>query len=341
MKAVVLPHIAPIEDEPLIETELPTPTPKDDEILVKVSVCGLCHTDLDEIEGRLRPGTLPVVLGHQVVGTVAQKGSRVTLHETGSRVGVTWLYSSCQACRFCKTDRENLCDQAHWTGKDANGGYAEYMVVGQDFAYPIPPAFSDLQAAPLLCAGVIGYRAIRLSDISNGQTVGLFGFGASAHIVIQLIRHQFPNSDVYVFTRGDAHKELARELGAAWAGSATDEPPARLDRAIDFTPVGETVKQALSALDKGGRVVINAIRKVTPVPEMVYDRYLWDEKEIKSVANVTRRDATEFLPLAAEIPLRPTVEEVAPEAVNQTLLRLKQGRLEAAAALRFSADRPQ
>ncbi len=341
MKAIVLPQTAPIEDQPLIETELPTPTPENDEILVKVSVCGLCHTDLDEIEGRLRPGMLPVVLGHQVVGTVEQKGPGATRHEIGSRVGVTWLYSSCGACRFCKTGRENLCDQARWTGKDANGGYAEYMVVGQDFAYPIPPAFSDLQAAPLLCAGVIGYRAIRLSDTSDGQTVGLFGFGASAHIVIQLIRHQFPNSDVFVFTRGDAHKELARELGAAWAGSATEEPPARLDRAIDFTPVGETVRQALSVLNKGGRVVINAIRKVSPVPELVYDRYLWDEKEIKSVANVTRRDATEFLPLAAEIPLRPTVEEVAPETVNQTLLRLKEGKLKAAAALRFSPDRSQ
>jgi propanol-preferring alcohol dehydrogenase len=339
MKAIVLPRIAPIEDEPLIQTELPTPTPKDDEILVKVSVCGLCHTDLDEIEGRLRPGTLPIVLGHQVVGTVEEKGPGVTLHEIGARVGVTWLYSSCGACRFCRTSRENLCDQARWTGKDVNGGYAEYMVVGQDSAYPIPSVFSDLQAAPLLCAGVIGYRAIRLSDISDGQTVGLFGFGASAHIAIQLITHQFPNSDVFVFTRGDAHKELARELGAAWAGSATEEPPAPVDRAIDFTPVGETVRQALSVLNKGGRVVVNAIRKVSPVPELVYDRYLWDEKEIKSVANVTRRDAIEFLPLAAEIPLHPTVEEVAPETVNQTLLRLKEGKLKAAAALRFSPDR--
>jgi len=262
------------------------------------------------------------------------------VHEIGARVGVTWLYSSCQACSFCRSGRENLCDRARWTGKDANGGYAEYMVVRQDFAHPIPPAFTDAQAAPLLCAGVIGYRAIRLAKISDGQTIGLFGFGASAHIAIQLLRHRFPGSDVFVFTRGDEHKALARRLGAAWSGSATDEPPAPLDRAIDFTPVGETVRQALAVLNKGGRLVINAIRKVTPVPELIYDRHLWDEKEIKSVANVTHDDAREFLPLAAAIPLCPTVEVVAPESVNETLLRLKCGKIRAAAAVCFSATEP-
>lgn len=337
MKAIVLARIAPIEEEPLVETELPTPTPENDEILVKVSVCGLCHTDLDEIEGRLPPSTLPIVPGHQIVGTVVQKGPGVVLHEIGDRVGITWLYSSCRACPFCRTGRENLCDRARWTGKDANGGYAEDMVAGQDFAYPIPPAFSDLQAAPLLCAGVIGYRAIQLAQISDGQTIGLFGFGASAHIAIQLIRHEFPKSDVFVFTRGDHHKELARMLGASWTGSPGQEPPVRLDRAIDFTPVGETVRSALSVLNRGGRLVINAIRKVSPVPELVYERHLWDEKELKSVANVTRTDATEFLPLAAEIPLYPRVEAIAPEDINHALIRLKQGRIEAAAALEVTA----
>ncbi len=335
MKTIVLPRIAPIEEEPLVETELPTPIPKNDEILVKVSVCGLCHTDLDEIEGRLPPSRLPVVLGHQVVGTVVQRGPAATMHEIGARVGVTWLYSSCGTCPLCRSGRENLCNHARWTGKDANGGYAELMVVPAGSAHPIPPAFSDAQAAPLLCAGVIGYRAMRLASICDGQTVGLFGFGASAHIVIQLIRHEFPKSDVFVFTRGDEHKELARTLGASWTGSPVDEPPVRLDRAIDFTPVGETVRQALSVLNKGGRVVINAIRKVTAVPELIYDRHLWDEKEIKSVANVTRQDAREFLPLAADIPLRPAVEEVEPQRINQTLLRLKEGKIRAAAALRF------
>lgn len=340
MRAIVLQRIAPIEEAPLIEMELPTPVPKGDEVLVKVSVCGLCHTDLDEIEGRLPPGTLPVVLGHQVVGTVVQRGPLATVHEIGARVGVTWLYSSCGACPFCQSGRENLCDRARWTGKDANGGYAEFMVVREGYAHPIPSVFSDAQAAPLLCAGVIGYRAIRLAEISDGQTIGLFGFGASAHIAIQLLRHRFPGSDVFVFTRGDEHKALARRLGAAWTGSAADEPPARLDRAIDFTPVGETVRQALAVLNKGGRLVINAIRKVTPVPELIYDRHLWDEKEIHSVANVTRDDAREFLPLAAAIPLCPTVEEVAPEKVNQALLRLKHGQIEAAAALHFAPQDP-
>jgi len=337
MKAIVLPRIAPIEDEPLIETELPTPVPKNEEILVKVSVCGLCHTDLDEIEGRLPPRALPIVPGHQVVGTVVQQGVAATMHEIGARIGVTWLYSSCGACPFCQTGQENLCDHACWTGKDANGGYAEFMVVPEGYAHPIPLVFSDVQAAPLLCAGVIGYRAMRLANIYDGQTVGLFGFGASAHIVIQLVRHEFPKSDLFVFTRGDEHKELARTLGASWTGSPVDEPPVRLDRAIDFTPVGETVRQALSVLNKGGRVVVNAIRKVTAVPELIYDRHLWDEKEIKSVANVTRQDAREFLPLAADIPLCPTVEETAPERVNRTLLDLKQGKIRAAAALRFHA----
>jgi propanol-preferring alcohol dehydrogenase len=341
MKAIVLPRIAPIEEGPLIETELPIPVPKDDEILVRVSVCGLCHTDLDEIEGRLPPSMLPIVLGHQVVGMVAGKGRAVSTHELGSRVGIAWLYSSCGVCPFCRTGRENLCDRARWTGKDVNGGYAEYMVVHEDYAYPIPLGFSDLQAAPLLCAGVIGYRAIRLSNISDGQTVGLFGFGASAHIAIQLLRHQFPASDVFVFTRGDQHKELARRLGAAWTGSPGDEPPTALDRAIDFTPVGETIRQALSVLSKGGRVVVNAIRKTTAVPELVYDQHLWDEKELKSVANVTRTDAREFLPLAADIPLRPAVEEVALRNINETLRLLKQGKVTGAAALRFCTEPTQ
>ncbi len=336
MKAIILPRIAPIEEEPLVEAELPTPVPKDDEVMMKVSVCGLCHTDLDEIEGRLPPRTLPVVLGHQVVGTVVQRGPLATVHEIGARVGVTWLYSSCGTCPFCRSGRENLCEQARWTGKDANGGYAEFMVVREGYAHLIPPVFSDAQAAPLLCAGVIGYRAIRLSEICDGQTVGLFGFGASAHIVIQLLRHQFPRSDVFVFTRGDEHKKLARSLGAAWAGSPADEPPIRLDRAIDFTPVGETVRQALSVLNKGGRVVVNAIRKASAVPELIYERHLWNEKEINSVANVTRQDAHEFLRLAADIPLDPTVEEVQPQRINQALLRLKEGKIRAAAVLRLS-----
>jgi propanol-preferring alcohol dehydrogenase len=339
MRAVVLPRIAPVEEAPLREVELPTPAAKEREILVKVSVCGLCHTDLDEIEGRLRPSMLPIVLGHQVVGTVADKGRAVTKHRVGDRVGITWLFSACGRCGFCRTGRENLCERARWTGKDANGGYAEYMVIGEDFAYPIPPAFSDAEAAPLLCAGVIGYRAIRLADITDGQRIALFGFGASAHLVIQVLRHLYARSDVFVFTRSQEHRALARHLGAAWAGLPGQEPPAKADRAIDFTPVGEAVRDALSVLDKGGRLVVNAIRKVTPVPELVYDEYLWDEKEIKSVANVTRLDAEEFLPLAAQIRIAPTTQQFEPGQANEALLMLKQAKIKAAGILVFPALR--
>lgn len=340
MRAILLPRTAPIEEAPLVEAELPTPTPKNDEVLVKVSVCGLCHTDLDEIEGRLAPPQLPVVLGHQVVGTVAEKGKAATRHCIGDRVGITWLYATCGQCPFCRTDRENLCEQARWTGLDANGGYAEYMVVREDFAHPIPSTFSDTQAAPLLCAGVIGYRAVRLSNIADGQTVGLFGFGASAHIVIQILRHKFPQCAVFVFTRGSEHKALARRLGAAWTGSPDDVPPARIDRAIDFTPVGEAVRNALAVLNRGGRLVINAIRKTTPIPPLAYDECLWHEKEIKSVANVTRQDVRELLPLAARIPIRPGVTPFEPRQVNDALCLLKQGSIEAAAVLRFAGDNP-
>ena len=336
MRAIVLPRTVPIEEKPLVEVERPKPEPKSGEIQVKVSVCGLCHTDLDEIEGRLIPPELPVVLGHQVVGTVTAKGDSASRHAISDRVGVTWLYSSCGHCSFCRTGRENLCLQARWTGKDADGGYAEYMVVGEDFAYPIPQIFSDLQAAPLLCAGVVGYRAVRLARLGAGQTVGLFGFGASAHIVIQVIKHTFPDNPVYVFTRGQHHRGLAQKLGATWTGSPGDIPPAPLDRAIDFTPVGETIRTALSALNRGGRLIVNAIRKTTAVPELIYDAHLWDEKEVKSVANVTRRDAEDFLPLAARIPVCPSVEVIDSEQVNETLLRLKRGQLHVAAALRFS-----
>lgn len=338
MRAIVLPQTAPIEESPLVQTELPTPIPASHEILVKVSVCGLCHTDLDEIEGRLKPSALPAILGHQVVGRVVTKGQAVTRHRIGDRVGITWLYSSCGQCPCCLAGRENLCEQARWTGKDTPGGYAEYLVIGEDFAFALPSAFTDMSAAPLLCAGVIGYRAIRLSALTDGQTVGLFGFGASAHIVIQVLRHRFPRSPVFVFTRGRHHQDLARTLGATWAGSPSEAPPAKVDRAIDFTPIGETVKTALSVLGRGGRLVVNAIRKITPIPELAYEESLWDEKEIQSVANVTRRDAEEFFPLAARVPIRPTVREFAPEQVNKALQLLKQGKLEAAAALRFADE---
>jgi propanol-preferring alcohol dehydrogenase len=334
MRAIVLTKIAPIETKPLEITDLPTPTPTNSEILVEVSVCGICHTDLDEAEGRLRPSHIPIVLGHQVVGKVADRGTTAIKYRLGERVGITWLYSSCGKCDYCLTGSENLCDQAKWTGKDVNGGYTEYMVVPEDFAHPIPERYSDAQAAPLLCAGVIGYRAVRLCEIKDGQTVGLFGFGASAHIVIQIIRHQFPNSPIFVFTRGASHKELAESLGAVWVGSPNEQPPAKVKKAIDFTPVGESVHNALAILDKAGRLVINAIRKTTPVPKLNYAEHLWHEKEIKSVSNVTRRDATEFLSLAPQIPILPEVAEFEFSQANEALLAMKQAKIRAAAVLR-------
>ena len=335
MKAITLDKPSPIEQKPLRLAELPEPAPDDNQILIKVSHCGLCHTDLDEIEGRLPPTKSPIVLGHQIVGTVVDRGKAAAKFATQQRVGITWLYSSCGKCGFCQSGRENLCDHAKWTGKDADGGYAEYMVVPEDFAHPIPEQFSDAQTAPLLCAGVIGYRAVRLSQITNGQIVGLFGFGASAHIVIQIIRHSFPDSTVFVFTRSEEHAELAQSLGAAWTGSPADSPPAKIHKAIDFTPAGESIRTALLAMEKGGRLVINAIRKATPVPPLDYTECLWLEKEIKTVANVTRRDAAEFLPLAAQIPIVPQVRQFDLEQANEALLLLKQAKIRAAAVLKI------
>ncbi|MBN2137930.1 MAG: zinc-dependent alcohol dehydrogenase family protein [Sedimentisphaerales bacterium] len=336
MRAMVLHGCCPVEERPLKLAELPVPIPEDNQILVKISASGLCHTDIDEIEGRLTPTIWPIVLGHQVVGIVEQTGSKVTRFRNGQRVGITWLWWSCGRCGFCRSERENLCDDAKWTGKDANGGYAEYMVVPEDFAHLIPKEFSDAAAAPLLCAGVIGYRAVKLSEISDGQVVGLFGFGASAHIVIQVIRHRFPNNPVFVFTRSEEHRSLASSLGAAWTGRPEDSPPEMISRAIDFTPVGETIQNALAVLERGGRLVVNAIRKETFVPQLDYGEYLWLEKEIKSVANVTRQDAAEFLPLAAEIPIRPEIHEFELEQANEALIQLKQAKIRAAAVLNLN-----
>jgi len=334
MRAMVLVKQSPIEEKPLEAADLPVPEPDDNQILVKIRVCGACHTDLDEAEGRLKPAGLPIVPGHQVVGTVADKGKAVTKFKTGERVGITWLYSACGECDFCRAGNENLCEQAKWTGKDVNGGYAEYIVISEDFAYSVPERFSDSEAAPLLCAGVIGYRTLRLAEISDGQRIGLFGFGASAHIVIQIIKYKFPNSPVFVFTKTAEHAKLAESLGAVWTGRSGDEPPAKLNSVMDFTPVGECVRDALAVLDRGGRLVINAIRKETPVPPLDYAEYLWLEREIKSVANVTRRDAEEFLPLAAQIPIVPTIEQFELAEANEVLTKIKHSGLRAAAVLK-------
>ena len=333
MKAQVLNKIAPVEEKPLQLLEVPVPQPKDGEILVKVSVCGVCHTELDEIEGRL-PTMLPVIPGHQIVGRVSASGKGANRFKIGDRVGIAWINSACGKCHFCLAGNENLCADFKGTGCQADGGYAEYTIVNEKFAYPIPPKFSDAQAAPLLCAGAIGYRDLQLSGIKPGQTLGLFGFGSSAHIVIQLAKYQ--GCYVFVFTRGAEHRRLARELGADWTGAPEENAPRKVDCAVDFTPVGETIPLALNALEKSGRLVIAVIRKNTLVPPMDYAQLLWNEKEIKSVANITRRDVEEFLPLAAKIPIISKVQEFNLNQANEALLSLKQGNVRAAAVLRIS-----
>ncbi|MFC1934346.1 zinc-dependent alcohol dehydrogenase family protein [Chloroflexota bacterium] len=330
MKAQMLREISVIENRPLELINLPVPQPGSREILVKISACGVCHTELDEIEGRLTPN-LPIVLGHEIVGKAAAFGPGVTKFKIGDRVGVAWIHSACGECYFCKEGTENLCSEFEGTGCQVNGGYAEYTLVSEDFAYPIPDQFSDSQAAPLLCAGAIGFRDLRLSAIKPGQTLGLFGFGASAHIVIQVARYW--GCEVYVFSRSEEHRGLAKKLGAAWTGRAEDNPPQKVNCAIDFTPVGETVPNALRVLEKGGRLVIAVIRKRSPIPPLDYAQLLWDEKEIKSVANITRKDAQDFLPLAAQIPIIPEVQEFKLEEANEALVLLKQGKVQGAAVL--------
>ena len=341
MKAMVLEKTAGIENKPLELKELPMPVPGPEQIRIKVTACGVCHTDLDEIEGRLQP-KLPIILGHQVVGTVESFGSGARRLKIGDRVGIAWINSACRKCDFCQQGNENLCPEFLGTGCDANGGYAEYAVVSEDFAYPIPDIFSDSAAAPLLCAGAIGYRALRITKLRDGQVLGLFGFGASAHIVIQIVKHKYPNSKVFVFTRPGQknHQDLATQLGADWTGATGEIPPAKIHYAIDFTPAWTPIVEALEVLEKGGRIVINAIRKENKDKESLlkldYPQHLWQEKEIKSVANITRKDAQEFLPLAAEIPIIPEVQEFALEEANETLILLKQGKIQGAAVLKIS-----
>jgi propanol-preferring alcohol dehydrogenase len=338
MKAMLLDRISSVEEKPLKLMDLPRPIPAEGQILVKVSACGVCHTELDEIEGRVAPSVFPMILGHEIVGRVEDLGPGAKKFRKGERVGITWINWACGRCTFCLRGEENLCDKARWTGKDVNGGYAQCTVVSEEFAYRIPEQFGDLDAAPLLCAGVIGYRALRLSGMEDGMVLGLYGFGASAHIVIQIAKHKYRESRVFVFTRPrhKEHQDLARKLGADWIGGTGDTPPEKLDRAIDFTPVGEPVRQALKNLQKGGAVVINAIRKMTPIPELDYTEHLWHEKEVKSVANVTRKDAEEFLPLAAEIPIIPETKEFRLKEANEALILLKEGRMHGAGVLKIT-----
>jgi propanol-preferring alcohol dehydrogenase len=343
MKAMLLNGLCDLStcSEPLELTDIPDPRPADDEVLIRVSACAVCHTELDEIEGRTPPPGFPVVPGHQVVGTVEQTGKGVTRLRIGDRVGVAWVYSACGKCAFCLAGNENLCGEFRATGRDADGGYAEYMTVSEGFAFPIPDAFTDSEAAPLLCAGAIGYRSMRLTGLKDGERLGLTGFGASAHLVLKMVRHRYPASEVFVFARSERERAFARDLGAAWAGDTCDEPPGLLRAVIDTTPAWKPVVEALKRLEPGGRLVINAIRKEESDKEYLlnldYPAHLWCEKEIKSVANVARRDVSEFLELAAEIPLRPEVQEFGLEDANRALLEVKSGKIRGAKVLKIHA----
>ena len=324
---------------PLVLADLPDPVPTEKEILIKVSACGVCHTELDEIEGRTPPPRLPVVLGHQLVGTVEKTGAKAMKFKLGDRVGVGWIYSACGTCKFCRQGDENLCNSFKATGRDANGGYAQYAAVLEDFAYNIPDVFSDSEAAPLFCAGAIGYRSLRLTGIQDGQNLGLTGFGASAHLVAKMARHKYPNSKVFVFARSERERDFAKDLGAVWAGGTEEESPEKLHCIIDTTPAWKPIVAALENLESGGRLVINAIRKEevdkTYLLKLDYPRHLWLEKEIKSVANVARRDISEFLELAAEIPIKPEVQEFRLEDANRALIELKERKIRGAKVLRI------
>jgi len=341
MKAMVLNNLCSLKknETPLELAEMPDPVPGETEILVRVSACGVCHTELDEIEGRTPPPQLPVILGHEVVGRVEQAGSRARKFEIGDRVGIGWIYSACGTCKFCQADNENLCHHFRATGRDAHGGYAEFMTVPEAFAFPVPDAFSDSEAAPLLCAGAVGYRSLRLTDMKDGQSLGLTGFGASAHLVLQMARHRFPHSRVYVFARTEKQQIFAKELGAVWAGDTAEETPEKLDCIIDTTPAWKPIVEALKNLEAGGRLVINAIRKEAVDKEYLlnldYPTHLWLEKEIKSVANVSRRDLSEFLTLAAEMGIKPEVQEFELEEANKALVELKTRKIRGAKVLRI------
>jgi propanol-preferring alcohol dehydrogenase len=312
---------------PLRYADVSDPAPLSGEILIRISVCGVCHTELDEIEGRTAPPLLPVIPGHQVVGTVVARGDHAERFASGDRVGVAWIFSACGTCSSCRSGKENLCSQFRGTGRDADGGYAELMRVHQDFAYPIPDVFSDAEAAPLLCAGAIGYRSIRLSGIADGQHLGLTGFGASAHLVLKMIRHRFPHTGVYVFARSDRERGFAKELGALWSGETTALSPQPLDAIIDTTPAWLPLVEALKNLAPGGRLVINAIRKEDrdkgALQGLDYAQHLWMEKEVLSVANVARSDVSGFLELAAGMHLKPEVHEYPLSDANHVLHELR------------------
>ncbi|HLO15856.1 MAG TPA: zinc-dependent alcohol dehydrogenase family protein [Anaerolineales bacterium] len=329
---------------PLSLEEISEPKIGTGEVLLRVTRCGVCHTELDEIEGRTPPPQLPVVLGHQVVGIIKESSSDFSRSQTtevvttGDRVGVAWIASACGHCQYCLSGQENLCPEFKATGRDINGGYAEYMKVRADFVHPIPDSISDSEAAPLLCAGAVGYRALKLCNLQDGKSLGLMGFGGSNHIVLKIAKYKYPNSRIFVFSRNPQEREFALSLGAAWSGAIDETPSEGLDAVIDTTPVWGPISEALKRLNPGGRLVINAIRKEEVDKEVLlkldYPSQLWMEKEIKSVANVTRADVREFLQLAAEANIKPDFQEYDLESANQALSEMKQGKIRGAKVLR-------
>jgi len=332
MRAMQLTHFAPAEEEPLHLVDLPIPQPGPGQVRIRVQVCGVCHTDLHTVEGDITPPKMPIVPGHQIVGLVDALGEGVSSPKPGTRVGIPWFYSACGECRYCRAGMENLCPQAHFTGFHVDGGYAEFMLADARFVLPIPDTIDEIQAAPLLCAGIIGYRSLRKADLQPGERLGLFGFGASAHLAIQVARYW--GCEVYVFTRSAKHREHARELGAAWVGGAEQASPEPLDRAVIFAPAGGIVPLALEKLRPAGTLAINAIH-MTPIPEMPYP-LIYGERTLRSVANATYQDGVEFLQLAAEIPIRPTVRLYDLAQANEALLDVKHSRLNGEAVLRVA-----
>ena len=347
MKAMLLCETATLAQNPtpLSFEDLPEPRLETGEVLIRVTACGVCHTELDEIEGRIKPH-LPIILGHQVVGIIEECSNDFSRLEkttevvtTGQRVGVAWIASACESCLHCISGNENLCAEFKATGRDMDGGYAEYMKVRADFVHPIPESFSDSEVAPLLCAGAIGYRSLRLSNLQDGQSLGLMGFGGSNHLVLKLVRRKYPNSQIFVFSRNPEEREFALSLGAAWAGTIDQSPLEALDTVIDTTPVWGPVGEALKRIKPGGRVVVNAIRKEESDKEVLmkldYPSQLWMEKEIKSVANVTRADVREFLQIAAEANIKPEFQEYELKDANQALVEMKQGKIRGSKVLRI------
>ncbi len=329
MKACCLISPAPVETQPLELRDLPVPQPKDDQVLVRVKASAVCRTDLHVIEGELPPRKSPLIPGHQVVRAIEAIGPRCSMYATGTRVGVAWLHRTCGVCEYCRSGKENLCERADFTGYTVDGGYAEYMLAPEAFVYPIPNVFSDVDAAPLLCAGIIGFRCLRLSGIERGGCLGLYGFGAAAHLAIQIARHW--NVEVFACTRDPRHRQLALELGAVWTGAAADDPPAKMDAAIIFAPAGELVPPALRALKKGGTLALGGIH-MSDLPPLPYE-LLYHERIVRSVANNTREDGRGFLEAAAEIPIRTHTELFPLEEANRALNRLKNDAVRGAAVL--------